>query len=310
MALNIVFAGTPEFSVPCLKALLDHGHTISAVYTQPDRPAGRGRKPRPSAVKQFALEHGLVIHQPTSLTQETQTLLKLKPDLIVVVAYGLMLPQKVLGLPRYGCINVHASLLPRWRGAAPIQRAIEAGDRSSGISIMQMDQGLDTGNILLLSEISIDNEDTAASLHDKLAALGAECLTQALQQLEQGTLKSMAQNNELACYASKLSKDEAQLDWSRPAIELQRKIRALNPWPVCYCLRQQQRLRIWQASPDDANKPSAVPGEVLRADKDGIVVQTGVAALRLTCLQAEGGKPLNTREFLNGHNITIGERLE
>jgi methionyl-tRNA formyltransferase len=310
MALNIVFAGTPEFSVPSLKALLDHGHTISAVYTQPDRPAGRGRKPRPSAVKQFALDHGLVIHQPTSLAQETQTLLKLKPDLIVVVAYGLILSQKVLGLPMYGCINVHASLLPRWRGAAPIQRAIEAGDSTTGISIMQMDQGLDTGNILLISEISIGDEDTTASLHDKLATLGAECLIQALQQLEQGTLKPIAQNNELACYASKLSKDEAQLDWSKPAIELQRKIRALNPWPVCYCLRQQQRLRIWQASLDDGTKPSAVPGEILQVNKGGIVVQTGVAALRLTCLQAEGGKPLGAREFLNGHNITIGERLE
>ena len=308
--MNIVFAGTPEFSVPCLKALLEHGHTVSAVYTQPDRPAGRGRKPRPSPVKQFALEHGLTIHQPTSLAQETQTLLKLKPDLIIVIAYGLMLPQKILGLPRYGCINVHASLLPRWRGAAPIQRAIETGDSRSGISIMQMDQGLDTGDILLLSEISIDDEDTSASLHDKLAILGARCLMQVLQQLEQGALKAVAQDNDLACYAGKLSKDEAQIDWSKPAIELQRKIRALNPWPVCYCLWQQQRLRIWQASLDHSAKPSTVPGEVLRADKDGIVVQTGVAALRLTCLQVEGGKALTVREFLNGHSITIGERLK
>ncbi len=308
--MNIVFAGTPEFSVPCLKALLEHGHTVSAVYTQPDRPAGRGRKPRPSPVKQVALEHGLTIHQPTSLAQETQVLLKLKPDLIIVIAYGLMLPQKILELPRYGCINVHASLLPRWRGAAPIQRAIEAGDSTTGISIMQMDQGLDTGDILLLSEISIDDEDTSASLHDKLAILGAGCLMQVLQQLEQGALKAVAQDNDLACYASKLSKDEARIDWSKPAVELQRKIRALNPWPVCYCLRQQQRLRIWQASLDHSAKPSTVPGEVLRADKDGIVVQTGVAALRLTCLQAEGGKALTAREFLNGHNITIGERLK
>jgi methionyl-tRNA formyltransferase len=217
--MNLVFAGTPEFAVPALKALLDAGHTILAVYTQPDRPSGRGRKLGMSAVKEFALEHGMRVHQPVTLKSESEseTLRALKPDALIVIAYGLILPKPILSIPQYGCINVHASLLPRWRGAAPIQRAIEAGDAKTGVTIMQMDEGLDTGAMLALAEIPIGAEDNAATLHDRLADLGGRLLVDTLAQLTRGAIVPQAQDNARATYAAKLKKEEARLDWNADA---------------------------------------------------------------------------------------------
>jgi len=235
-ALRIVFAGTPEFAAEHLKALLDSPHEIVAVYTQPDRPAGRGQKLMPSPVKQLAAQHGLPVLQPPTLrAPEAQAeLAALQPDLMVVVAYGLILPQAVLDIPRLGCINSHASLLPRWRGAAPIQRAVQAGDAESGVTVMQMEAGLDTGPMLLKVSTPISAEDTGGSLHDRLARLGPPAVVEAIAGLAAGTLKGEVQNDALATYAHKLSKDEAKLDWSRPAVELERAVRAFDPWPVCH----------------------------------------------------------------------------
>ncbi|MGG4616385.1 methionyl-tRNA formyltransferase, partial [Pseudomonas aeruginosa] len=235
-ALRIVFAGTPEFAAEHLKALLDTPHRIVAVYTQPDRPAGRGQKLMPSAVKSLALEHGLPVMQPQSLRNaEAQAeLAALRADLMVVVAYGLILPQAVLDIPRLGCINSHASLLPRWRGAAPIQRAMEAGDAESGVTVMQMEAGLDTGPMLLKVSTPISAADTGGSLHDRLAALGPKAVVEAIAGLAAGTLHGEIQDDALATYAHKLNKDEARLDWSRPAVELERQVRAFTPWPVCH----------------------------------------------------------------------------
>jgi methionyl-tRNA formyltransferase len=309
--MNLVFAGTPEFAVPALRALLDAGHTVCAVYTQPDRPAGRGRKLMMSAVKEFALARGLDVRQPATLRNEAEAaaLRALAPDAMIVIAYGLILPTPILNIPRYGCINVHASLLPRWRGAAPIQRAIEAGDRVTGVTIMQMDAGLDTGPMLATAETAIAAADTAASLHDRLGDMGAHLLVETLAQLERGTVRPHPQDNTHATYAAKLNKDEARLDWRDDAELLARRIRAFNPWPVATTTLEGKPLRLWMAEAAPSPVSSQPPGTVIAADNDGIRVQCGHGVLTITQLQAEGGKTLAARAFLNGRPLASGARL-
>lgn len=297
-ALRIVFAGTPEFAAEHLKALLDTPHQIVAVYTQPDRPAGRGQKLMPSPVKQLAAQHGLPVLQPPTLRNpEAQAeLAALQPDLMVVVAYGLILPQAVLDIPRLGCINSHASLLPRWRGAAPIQRAVQAGDAESGVTVMQMEAGLDTGPMLLKVSTPISTEDTGGSLHDRLARLGPPAVVEAIAGLAAGTLKGEVQDDALATYAHKLSKDEAKLDWSRPAVELERAVRAFDPWPVCHTTLNGEPLKVWAAR---LGEGQGEPGKILGASRDGLLVGCGEGSLLLTRVQLPGGKPLAFADLFN-----------
>ncbi|WP_236213887.1 methionyl-tRNA formyltransferase [Metapseudomonas otitidis] len=297
-ALRLVFAGTPEFAAEHLKALLDTPHQIVAVYTQPDRPAGRGQKLMPSPVKQLALQHGLPVLQPPTLRDAAaqEELRALAPDLMVVVAYGLILPQVVLDIPRLGCINSHASLLPRWRGAAPIQRAVQAGDAESGVTVMQMEAGLDTGPMLLKVTTPISAGDTGGSLHDRLAQLGPQAVVQAIAGLAAGTLQGEVQDDAIATYAHKLNKDEARIDWSRPADELERLVRAFNPWPICHSTLDGQPLKVLAAEPAEG---SGQPGQILDASKDGLTVACGEGALRLTRLQLPGGKPLAFADLYN-----------
>lgn len=296
--LRIVFAGTPDFAAAHLRALLQAGLNIVAVYSQPDRPAGRGHKLAMSAVKQLAQQHELPVYQPVSLrAPEAQAeLAALQPDLLVVVAYGLILPQAVLDIPRLGCINSHASLLPRWRGAAPIQRAIEAGDSESGVTVMRMEAGLDTGPMLLKVTTPISAEDTGGSLHDRLAELGPPAVLQAIDGLAAGTLDGEVQDDELATYAHKLGKADARIDWARPAAELDRLIRAFNPWPLAHARWQDQPLKVWAAQPEAG---SGQPGEILDCSKLGLLVACGDGALRLTRLQLPGGKPLAFTDLYN-----------
>jgi methionyl-tRNA formyltransferase len=312
--LNVVFAGTPEFAVPTLNAIVAAGHRVLAVYTQPDRPAGRGRQLTPSPVKRFALEHGLAVCQPPSLKPDAETaaLRQMHPDVMVVVAYGLLLPQAILDVPALGCLNVHGSLLPRWRGAAPIQRAIEAGDRATGVTIMQMNAGLDTGDMLAMVETPIRNTDTAQAMHDRLAQLGATALIETLQHLDAGTARAQPQDNAQANYAAKLSKEQALVDWQLPALVLQRRIRAFNPWPVAYTRLGERTLRLWDAAPVNASITGdrhAAPGTVIAVDGDGIHVQTGDGVLTLTRLQLEGGKPLAAEAFSHGRQLVPGDVL-
>ncbi|NQD93866.1 methionyl-tRNA formyltransferase [Pseudomonas sp. CrR25] len=297
-ALRIVFAGTPDFAAEHLKTLLDTPHQIIAVYTQPDRPAGRGQKLAPSPVKQLATQHGIPVYQPPSLRDPAAQaeLAALAPDLMVVVAYGLILPQTVLDIPRLGCINSHASLLPRWRGAAPIQRAIEAGDRESGVTVMQMEAGLDTGPMLLKVHTPIDADDSGGSLHDRLAALGPSAVVAAIAGLAAGTLLGEVQDDGLATYAHKLNKDEARLEWTRPARELERLIRAFNPWPICHSTLNGAAIKVHAA---EVGEGSGAPGCILAADKSGLTVACGEGALRLTRLQLPGGKALAFSELYN-----------
>lgn len=299
--MKIIFAGTPEFAVASLNALLPLQHEVIAVYTQPDRPAGRGRKLTASPVKQLALTHHIPVHQPKNLRdlQEQKIIQDLQADVMIVVAYGLILPTPVLNAPRLGCINVHASLLPRWRGAAPIQRAILAGDSETGITIMQMDEGLDTGNMLLKSSCPITSTDTNQTLTDRLAILGGELLVLALRELEAGTLQPMPQDNTQATYAAKIEKSEGKLNWNESAKELALKVRAFNPWPVAYCQWAGEILRIWEAEPLDHANKNLPPGTIISANKSGIDVMTGEGVLRLRKLQLPGGKPLTSTEFYN-----------
>jgi methionyl-tRNA formyltransferase len=307
--MRLVFAGTPDFAVPSLDALLRHEHEILAVYTQPDRPAGRGRQAKASPVKQCALAHELPVRQPANLgADEVDALRALAPDAMIVVAYGLILPPAILEIPRFGCINVHASLLPRWRGAAPIQRAIEAGDARTGVTIMQMDAGLDTGGMLLQRDTLINRDDTGGSLHDRLAELGAEALIQALDGIAQGTLTPRPQDESAASYAAKLSKQEGTIDWNQPAERLARRVRAFNPWPATNCQWGGRRLRILAAHAEAGD--GASPGMVLTASADGIRVATGDGVLVLTRLQAEGGTAQDVGAFLNGHPLSPGEVLD
>ena len=307
--MRLAFAGTPEFARIALQALLDAGHDIVLVLTQPDRPAGRGLKLRPSEVKALALEHKLPLAQPANLRNDDalQSLLRARAQALVVAAYGLILPQAVLDAFALGCINIHASLLPRWRGAAPIQRALEAGDASTGVSIMRMDAGLDTGPVYLAEAIPIGDRDTAQTLHDKLAALGAQLLVRALPGIEHGTLTARAQPETGVTYASKIGREEAELDWRRSAVELDRQVRAFDPFPVATTHRGAELLRVWAARP--LADRSGAPGEVLEAGAQGIVVACGGGALRLEELQRQGGRRLPARELLRGTAIAVGERL-
>jgi methionyl-tRNA formyltransferase len=306
--MKLVFAGTPDFAVPSLDALVQGGHEILAVYTQPDRPAGRGRQAQASPVKQYALAHELPIHQPESLVGEAEILRALAPDAMIVVAYGQILSAAILEIPRHGCLNVHASLLPRWRGAAPIQRAIEAGDAQTGVTIMQMDVGLDTGAILLQRATPINKDDTGGSLHDRLAQLGAEALAEALGSLAAGSLEPRVQDEQSANYASKLKKQEGALDWTQSAELLARRVRAFNPWPVAYCQWNGKRLRVLEAHAE-ASAQGLQAGSVVEAGTTGIHVATGNGILVLTRLQAEGGTVQDAAAFLNGHALSPGETL-
>ncbi|TVP58011.1 MAG: methionyl-tRNA formyltransferase [Halomonadaceae bacterium] len=300
--MRIVFAGTPEFAATALQALLAAGHDIVAVYSQPDRPAGRGRKAKPGPVTQAALDAGLPVEQPLSLKdpQAQATLAGYRADVMIVAAYGLLLPQAVLDLPRHGCLNIHASLLPRWRGAAPIQRAIAAGDRETGITIMQMDKGLDTGAMLLKQTTPIAATDTGGSLHDRLAVMGGEAINAALAQLAAGTLTPEPQDDSQACYAHKLNKHDGALDWQQPATTLARQVRAFNPWPVCYADQGETRIRILAATPLPAMAAALRPGQVLERHRDGIDVACGDGVLRLTRLQLPGKQPQTPQDLING----------
>lgn len=303
--MRIIFAGTPDFSVPPLLALLASMHEVCAVYTQPDRPAGRGRKLRTSPVKEAALAAGVPIQQPLTLRDgaEQQRLADLHSDLMVVVAYGLILPKEVLTAPRLGCVNIHASLLPRWRGAAPIQRAIEAGDRETGITLMQMDEGLDTGAMLAQTATRIATTETAQSLHDRLMVMGAELLLASLPALETGSIRARPQDENSATYARKLSKEEACIDWRRSAAQLDRAVRAFNPWPVAYTDYGGQPLRIWRAEPLGQASP-ALPGTVLRSGGSGVDVATGDGVLRILELQPAGSRRMPAADFVNSRDLS------
>ena len=307
MALRIVFAGTPAFAVPCLRAAAARGEVVG-VYTQPDRPAGRGRQLAPSPVKVEALARQIPVFQPENFKSEAarDQLRALEPDLMVVVAYGLILPQSVLDIPAQGCWNVHASLLPRWRGAAPIQRAIQAGDSESGVCLMKMEKGLDTGPVLLSLSTPISDDDTGGSLHDRLSGLGAEVLSDGLKLLRAGMRPvPQPQPAEGVTYARKLDKAEASLDWTRPAAELANKVRAFNPWPIAEAQLAGERLRIHaaRALPGATGKP---PGTVVAASRDGIDVACGDGLLRLTVVQRDGGRALPAADYLNARPALAG----
>jgi len=316
-APRLIFAGTPAFAATALQALLDAGQIPVAVYTQPDRPAGRGRKLQASPVKLLAQAHQIPVYQPENFKAEAdvETLKEQDADLMIVVAYGLLLPPAVLRAPRRGCINIHASLLPRWRGAAPIQCAILAGDRETGVTIMQMDEGLDTGDMLLKSRCAIDETDTGGSLHDKLAQLGGDALLQVLEKMQRGEdLHPQVQDDSQSTYAAKLSKQEAMLDWSEAAAALARRVRAFNPWPVAQTRSGGKVLRIWAAEPvneagDEVRE--AEPGTVIASNRTGIDIACGHGQLRLKQLQPPGKKAMEVPAFLNGYAdlLPVGAQL-
>ncbi|WP_305830114.1 methionyl-tRNA formyltransferase [Photobacterium leiognathi] len=298
--LRIVFAGTPDFAARHLAALLSSQHDVVAVYTQPDRPAGRGKKLTASPVKAIALENDIPVYQPVSLRNEEaqQDLAAIDADIMVVVAHGLLLPQEVLDTPRLGCINVHGSILPRWRGAAPIQRSIWAGDTETGVTIMQMDIGLDTGDMLKVATLPIEATDTSATMYEKLAELGPDALIDCLSDIADGTAVAVKQDDEQANYAKKLSKEEALIDWTMDAAAIERCVRAFNPWPMSYFTVAEQNVKVWQTAVEADNQGKA-PGTILSADKQGILVATGNGALRLISLQPPGKKAMSAADLLN-----------
>lgn len=308
--MRIIFAGTPEFAATALKALIAAGHEFPLVLTQPDRPAGRGLKSLPGPVKAVALARGLAVRQPATLRDREiqEELRRAAPDVMVVAAYGLILPEVVIAIPRYGSLNIHASLLPRWRGAAPIQRAILAGDAETGITIMQMDAGLDTGDILLQRSTAMAPAETAGSLHERLARMGAQCIVEALERLKEGGLSRRPQEAADATYASKIAKDEAVLDWHQDAGTLARRVRAFNPVPGAVTRISGTPIKVWQASVISGF--DGIPGEVKRADADGIVVACGRDSLSLEILQRAGGRRLSAAEFLGGFSVETGTRCQ
>ena len=313
--MRIIFAGTPDFAASHLQAILEANHNVVAVYTQPDRPAGRGKKLTASAVKNLAVAHNLPVFQPASLkTPEAQSeLANLNADLMIVVAYGLILPKQVLDTPTFGCINVHGSILPKWRGAAPIQRAIWAGDHETGVTIMQMDEGLDTGDILSIHRISIENNDTSALLYQKLAELGPKALVKDLSHFS--TLVPVKQDDSQASYASKLSKIEACIDWQIPSQQLQRNVLAFNPWPVAWFTYNDKPIKVWNAHHEtmpDNKQTSVVVGEVLSYNKDGLKIATSNGIFVITELQLSGKKPQAVSQIVNGQPklFTSGDILQ
>jgi len=301
--MRIIFAGTPDFSVPVLRALLDSRHEVVAVYAQPDRPAGRGRKLKPGPVKQLAEDSGIPVYQPVSLKDAAsqQQLAALRPDLMVVVAYGLLLPQAVLDMPSLGCVNLHASILPRWRGAAPIQRAILAGDSETGVCLMQMEAGLDSGPVLAEVRTPIATDETGGSLHDRLSQLAADLLAEQLDDLAGGHLQPVIQDESQVTYAHKLDKGEASIDWQQDAMAIERRVRAFNPWPVAQAQYEGKSLRIWGARAIDCT--GGLPGAVVAAGKQGIDVACGEGCLRLLEIQLPGGKRLDAAAFLNARDV-------
>jgi len=308
-SVNLIFAGTPEFAARCLAALIQSNHRVGGVLTQPDRPAGRGLATSPSPVKQGAARHGIPIFQPASLknTPVQEELSRFRPDAIIVAAYGLILPQSVLEIPRFGALNIHASLLPRWRGATPIQRALLAGDRETGISIMQMDAGLDTGPVLLQEKIPVLEDDTAGTLHDRLAELGGRLIVQALDMLVAGGLRATPQPAEGVTYAAKLDKRESRVDWRESALAANRRVRAFNPSPGAGARLRGVEVKIWRSA---VVAGQGVPGEVLSANTRGLVVACGQGALLVTELQRSGGKRLAAGEFLRGFPLSGGDRFD
>ena len=315
--MRVIFAGTPEFARVALAHLHEAGFEIALVLTQPDRPAGRGMKLQASAVKQWAQTHQIPVAQPRSLRLDGKypedaaaaraVIESARADVMVVAAYGLILPQWVLDLPRLGCLNIHGSVLPRWRGAAPIHRAIEAGDLETGVTIMQMDAGLDTGNMLLMQTLPIGPQDTTESLHDTLAALGARLIVQTLQQAQTGALHGVAQPINGVCYAHKIDKREAALDWTQPATTLARRVRAFNPFPVASSVLDGETIKFWRAQAMEPQSRAAHPGEVIAVSAEGVDIATASGVLRATRLQKAGGKPLEAADFLHGFALHPGQ---
>lgn len=303
-SLKILFAGTPDFSVPALTSLYNSSHSILAVLTQPDRPAGRGQKIKYSPIKQSALDYGLTVLQPKSLRAKNiqQVLAEFSADIMVVVAYGVILPQAILNLPKLGCINIHASLLPRWRGAAPIQRAIMAGDKQTGVTIMQMDKGLDTGDILSMRSCSIGEHTRSIDLHEQLAEMGAQLLLQTLSDLQQQKIKAIAQDNDQACYADKITKAEEIIQWHKSAIEIDRQVRAFNAWPGARTSYECKVMKIWETRLCEIEPPPGTAiGQVLNTGKHDFIVNTGKGCLQVTQLQLAGKRRMSASAFLNAH---------
>lgn len=313
-SLRVVFAGTPAFAAAHLQTLIESSHKIVAVYTQPDRPSGRGKRLTPSPVKQLALDHGLPVLQPSTLRSEdaASELAAFNADVMVVVAYGLLLPKAILETPRLGCVNVHASLLPRWRGAAPIHRAIEAGDATTGVTIMAMDEGLDTGPMLSKAEIDISEQDTTASLTQALETLGGSTLIATLDDLESSLTGAAKQPADGVTYAHKITKEEAAIDWRLSAVEISRKIRALSPSPGCFGVYNEERIKIWEARPDATKaNPTNPPGTLLALTKNGLIVACGDGGLVITRLQLPNKKPMSLPDIMNGHKdrLAVGDRF-
>lgn len=308
--MKIIFAGTPSFAAQSLEAILAQNYNVVAVLTQPDRPAGRGMQLTASPVKQLAVQHGITVLQPQTLkSEEVQNqLASFQADVMVVAAYGLILPRAVLQLPRYGCLNIHASLLPKWRGAAPIQRAILAGDNVTGVTIMQMDEGLDTGNMLLKQSCLIDSKDTAETLLEKLTSIGAESIIETLKELPRNNLSATAQDSTQATYAAKLSKSEAAIDWSQSARQLERCVRGYNPFPVANTKIRDTQIKIWQATAYGETREK--PGTVVEIGREGILVACGTGTLRLEVLQRPNGKPMPANQFLQGFSLKAGDRFD